>query len=217
MKLRLPMAVAISMGALTLVAYFIPVGPLAGLRLLLLTWASTLAAVALLVGIANLALVHLRRLSTFRGPWVYSLALLVAFVLVLGFGLLSLMPTGPQEFADIAAFSRDAFHFAFVFIQIPVEASLAALLVVIMVVAGARLLRARRNWSAVAFIVVSLILLLGFATINLPLLNALPGLRSWIMQVPAAGAARGLLLGIALGTITTGLRVIIGADRPYGE
>jgi hypothetical protein len=30
------------------------------------------------------------------------------------------------------------------------------------------------------------------------------------------GALRGLLIGVALGTITTGLRILIGADRPYG-
>jgi hypothetical protein len=30
------------------------------------------------------------------------------------------------------------------------------------------------------------------------------------------GGARGLLLGIALGALLTGLRVIFGVDRPYG-
>ncbi len=31
------------------------------------------------------------------------------------------------------------------------------------------------------------------------------------------GAARGIVLGVALGAITTGLRVLLGADRPYGD
>jgi hypothetical protein len=30
------------------------------------------------------------------------------------------------------------------------------------------------------------------------------------------GGARGLLLGIALGTLLTSLRVLFGIDRPYG-
>ena len=30
------------------------------------------------------------------------------------------------------------------------------------------------------------------------------------------GGARGLLIGIALGTLLTGLRVLFGVDRPYG-
>ena len=32
----------------------------------------------------------------------------------------------------------------------------------------------------------------------------------------AEGGARGLLIGIALGTLLTGLRVLFGMDRPYG-
>jgi hypothetical protein len=40
--------------------------------------------------------------------------------------------------------------------------------------------------------------------------------RPWITQVLALGGARGILIGVALGTLTTGLRVLFGADRPYG-
>jgi len=40
--------------------------------------------------------------------------------------------------------------------------------------------------------------------------------RPFIAQVMAASGARGLLLGVALGTLTTGLRILFGADRPFG-
>jgi hypothetical protein len=36
------------------------------------------------------------------------------------------------------------------------------------------------------------------------------------MNVFSTGGARGLLIGIALGVLLTGLRVIFGVDRPYG-
>jgi hypothetical protein len=42
-------------------------------------------------------------------------------------------------------------------------------------------------------------------------------IRPWIQQVLALGGARGILIGVALGTLTTGLRVLFGADRPYGD
>jgi hypothetical protein len=41
-------------------------------------------------------------------------------------------------------------------------------------------------------------------------------LRAWISQVWAAGGARGILLGVALGATATGLRVLLGTERPYG-
>jgi hypothetical protein len=63
-----------------------------------------------------------------------------------------------------------------------------------------------------------LLILLG--TAPLPLLGNIPGLsdfvRPYLAQVIAVGGARGILLGVALGTLTTGLRILFGADRPYG-
>jgi hypothetical protein len=38
----------------------------------------------------------------------------------------------------------------------------------------------------------------------------------WVTQVLALGGARGILIGVALGALTTGLRVLFGVDRPYG-
>jgi len=42
-------------------------------------------------------------------------------------------------------------------------------------------------------------------------------LRAWLTQVWAVAGARGILLGVALGAAATGLRVIMGVDRPYGD
>jgi hypothetical protein len=35
--------------------------------------------------------------------------------------------------------------------------------------------------------------------------------------VPTLAGVRGILLGVALGTIATGLRVLMGAERPYTD
>jgi hypothetical protein len=101
-------------------------------------------------------------------------------------------------------------------IQVPVEASLMAALAITLVVAGLRLLQ-RRRWDGLAVlfaISVVLFLVIGsglLAGINLPLLR---DISAFIDRLPAAGA-RGILIGIALGSLTTGLRILMGADRPY--
>ena len=41
-------------------------------------------------------------------------------------------------------------------------------------------------------------------------------IKPFVTHVLASAGARGILIGVALGTITTGLRILIGADRPYG-
>jgi hypothetical protein len=37
------------------------------------------------------------------------------------------------------------------------------------------------------------------------------------MPFPFSAGGRGILLGIALATLVTGVRVLIGQDRSYGE
>ena len=216
MKMRLPMLIAISVGAVTLIAYFVPLGPLAIVKSLLIDWAATLSAMALLLGILNLILVHIEKFASFKSGWVYSIVLLLAFIFALGMGLFPPLidltrQTGAQF--NAAQTMRDMARFMFVYIQTPIETSLTAVLAIVMILAGARLIRKRRNLSAALFILVSLVLILGLA----PLAPMLGDVREWIVQVPALAGARGILLGIALGAITTGVRIIIGVDRPYGE
>lgn len=216
MKMRLPMLIAIFVGAVTLIAYFVPLGPLEIVKSLLVDWAATLSAIALLLGILNLVLVHIEKFASFKPGWVYSIVLLLGFIFALGMGLFPpLIDMTRQANAQFNAAQtmRDMGRFMFLYIQTPIETSLTAMLGIVMIMAGARLIRKRRNLSAALFILVSLVLILGLA----PLAPILGDAREWIVQVPALAGARGILLGIALGAITTGVRVIIGVDRPYGE
>ncbi|MBI5053685.1 MAG: hypothetical protein HZB52_10520 [Chloroflexi bacterium] len=216
MKMRLPMLIAISVGAVTLIAYFVPFGPLEIVKSLLVDWAATLSAIALLLGILNLVLVHIEKFASFKRGWVYSIVLLLGFIFALGMGLfpplLDMTRQANAQF-NAAQTMRDLARFIFLYIQTPIETSLLAVLSIVMIMAGARLIRKRRNLSAALFVLVSLVLILGLA----PLVPILGDAREWIVQVPALAGARGILLGVALGAITTGLRVIIGVDRPYGE
>jgi hypothetical protein len=91
-----------------------------------------------------------------------------------------------------------------------------AVLAVVLVYACARLINRRINAFSLIFILTVLLVLVGSAMLpsgNIPLLYEL---RNWIAYVWASAGARGILLGVALGIIATGLRVLLGADRPYG-
>ena len=39
--------------------------------------------------------------------------------------------------------------------------------------------------------------------------------REWLMTVPVSAGARAMLIGIALATVTAGLRALLGQDRSY--
>jgi hypothetical protein len=92
-------------------------------------------------------------------------------------------------------------------ILVPTEISLTAILSVTLMYASVRMLRWRIDFKTILFLLTALLMLVGIGLI--------PPLGS-LIQVLAAGGARGILIGLALGTLTTGLRILFGADRPYG-
>jgi hypothetical protein len=201
-------AIAISVGLIVLLGYFVPpemtqFGFVLTLRSILVGWAVILAAAAALVGVLNLFLVHLGRMSDNRNPDRYSILLVGAFLLTLGFGLY-LTPADPTYQQIVNS------------IQVPVEASLMALLAVTLTFASFRLFQRRKGLMAIVFAISAVFfLLMGSGLLaTLQDIPAIGGVLGFFQRLPVAGG-RGILLGIALGSLTAGLRVLIGADRPY--
>jgi hypothetical protein len=209
MKNPILTAIAMAIGFIVLSGYFLQVDLLVRLRSVLVEWATILIAVALIAGVVNLFSVHWRKFTrglsagTVRSTGVYSLVLVVA----LSFTLIVAGWLGPTHPYALWIFNH---------IQLPVETSLMAILAVVLIYAGVRLFQRRLNLFTVVFLLTAVIVLL----VSGPLFGIdLPGLaelRAWIARVPAAAGARGVILGIALGIVTTGLRILSGADRPYG-
>jgi len=201
-------AIAIASGIFVLGGYFFAqkadgqASLLTNIRLTLLNWAIILAGFAIFIGILNLFQVHFNKIQKKQKGSFYSLLLILSLAITFLFGLVK---PGQMEIV-------------FTTVQLPVEASLMALLAVTLTYASIRLLRRRFNLLSVIFLVTALLILFG--TAPLPFLGDIPGISDWvrpfIAQVMAAGGARGILLGVALGTLTTGLRILFGADRPYG-
>ncbi len=101
-------------------------------------------------------------------------------------------------------------------IVVPVEASLMAILAVTLIYASIRLLRRRVDLMSIVFLAVAVIFLIVTMPTPLGALTPLQDSIAQVMGIFSKGGARGLLIGIALGTLLTGLRVLFGVDRPYG-
>ena len=198
-------AIAIGFGLIVLLGYFIPLEQLTFFRTVLLQWAIILAAVATLVGVFNLLGVHWNKIQTKKKGSIYSILLLVSLFATF---ILGLVPPGPGS-ATLQFFLNA--------IIVPAEATLMALLAVTLLYASARLLRRRADIMTFIFLGTVIVILLAAAPLPF---GKIPGLSDfilpWITQVFAAAGARGILIGVALGALTTGLRVLFGADRPYG-
>ena len=210
-KLTAPIsaAIAIGVGIVVLAGYFIP--SITNIRFILLRTGLVLSAVALIVGIINLLTVHFKKMGSDDENSGYSLILVISLIITLVVGVIDMVQTyisGQPNFQMT--------NWVFTNIQLPIETSLLAVTAVSLTYAAANILRKRMDLFSITFFFVILLVLLGSFSIPPATLPFLQIIRDWIVRVPALGGARGLLLGIALGTITTGIRILMGIDRPYG-
>ena len=193
---------AISAGIIVLLGYFLPIAPFPQLRSILSEWAVIIGGMAVLVGVFNLVAVQMERIRARQKGSGYGAILVLALVLTFFLGLLF----GPD--APLMRFSVDA-------VIVPVEASLMAILTVTLIYASIRLLRRRVDVMSVLFLVSALLFL--FLIVPTPFIpSPFDQVALQFLGMFSRGGARGLLIGIALGTLLTGLRVLFGADRPYG-
>ncbi len=203
----LPTAVAISVGVFVLLRVFLPIGLLDAMGVYFINMAVLIAAIALFLGLINVLRVHSRRILDRQPQWFFSFVLMASMLIVLAIGLPVLpgQPAGPAQ---------PAVRWIFDNIQAPLQASLSALLVFLVVTAALRLSRLRNLESAVMLLVVLLVLAGQVALGLVPLLG---DIKDWILDVPVMAGVRGILLGVALGAILTGIRLFLGVERPYGD
>lgn len=204
--------VAISVGLFILADVFISQWPgdgagirqsVNGIAYLLVSWTAIITAFALFLGFFNVITVHIHKLQSQKPEALYSGALLITLIITLTVGLLS----GPDSGGS---------RFIFSYILQPLEATFFALLALFMASAAFRAFRIR-NLETFFLVLFAVIVLLGQVPLGIYLWSEFPVIKDWILNVPTLAGVRGILLGVALGTIATGLRVLFGADRPYTD
>jgi hypothetical protein len=200
-------ALAIASGLFVLLGYageLFQLQPLVDLQVLLVDWAIVIAGMAALVGIFHLAAVQVEKFRTRQKGGIYGMLLVLSLLATLVVGVI----WGPTNlYMQLAV---DA-------IIVPVEASLMAILAVTLIYASIRLLRRRVDVMSIIFLVIAVIFLAAMMPTPFP--EQVAPIQDYVLQgmgLLSQGGARGLLIGIALGTLLTGLRVLFGVDRPYG-
>ena len=201
-------AFAIAAGVIVLLGYFFP-DQLGSLRILLLDWAVIIAGMAVLVGIYNLATVQMEKFRAGQKGGAYGILLVASLLITFLVGVL--LEPGNQSWQLYTQLTMNA-------IVVPVEASLMAILAITLIYASIRLLRRRADVMSIVFLIAAVVfLILIMPTPFGPLLgDSLNQLAIGFLGMFSGGGTRGLLIGIALGTLLTGLRVLFGIDRPYG-
>jgi len=200
MRREVPVLIAGLAGFLMVSEYFLNVAVLKTWGVEMQNWTVIIAAFALGLAAVSLVRNHSRRIAERRGEWYNSVLLLVGLFVTAISGMLSVQsPT---------------FKFIFNRMMAPLGSAFYAMVSYYLFSAAYRTFRAR-SVEATALLVAGVIVMLGRAPVGEAIWKQFPALADWIVKWPNLAGSRGVLIGAAIGTVGTGIRIILGIDRAY--
>jgi len=185
-----------------IIDYFVPHPTVSWFGETLQQWAIIVVAFSYVLGVANIARINGQKLSRRSKDWPYALPLL--------FGLGMMMSVG--IFGGVG--ERTLFNDLYIYAYTPMSGTMFALLAFFIASAAFRAFRVR-TLEAGLLAVAAIIVMLGRVPVGAEIWDKIPNISDWINNVPQMAAKRAILIGAALGAISTGLKVIIGLERNY--
>ncbi len=164
-------------------------------------WTQTIFVFTLLVGVTGMVKYHLEKVSRKKEGFGYNIVTLISIAIMALAGLIWGRQHGP-------------FVWMFENIQSPMQATIFSLLAFFVASAAYRGFKAR-NVEATLLLTAALLVMIGRVPIGDWISPYFPKIANWILDVPSMTARRGIFIGIALGSIATSLRVILGVERTY--
>ena len=193
--------------------FFVPHKPFSGLQDLLNDWVQVIAAFAIWLGVLNLLKVSGDSVYKRERGWPYSVIIIAGF---LGTSIVGFFFSGWDHFQDPGT----PFDWIYWNLYNPLSATMFSVLAFYVASASYRSFRAR-NREATLLLLAGFLVMLGRTpagdalTPFLPAGYRLSNLSDWIMNVPNKAGQRAIMIGIALGTVSTSLRLILGIERSH--
>jgi len=202
MTRKIPQIVCALFGVTLFVLYFSQHPSAKSLNLTILNeYFQIIFAFTLLVGVVSFVKINLKAVERGEDRPYRIVSLLGVFVMPL--------------LALIWGIKGDApFMWVFENIQVPMQATVFALLAFFVASASFRGFRAR-SVQATILLAAALIMLISRSSIGDMLTDEIPQFADWIRSYPSMSARRAILIGIGLGSLTTSLRVIVGIERTW--
>jgi hypothetical protein len=209
MRREVPLVLTAIVGITMIIAHFIP--PLNILKNLFEDWFFIIAAFAIYLGILNLILVNGDKIYKKQKGWLFGAVVIFGFLVITIIGIFF---SGGKSFQDPGT----PFYYIYMNLYYPLSATMFALLAFFVASASYRAFRAR-NVEATMLLGAAFILMLGRVPIgywiSTWLGHTLANAADWIMDFPQLAGQRAIMIGIALGVVSSALRVILGLERAY--
>jgi hypothetical protein len=118
-------------------------------------------------------------------------------------------------FLSAGRFTADpTYTYWFSNLYVPLDATIFSMLAFYIASAAYRAFRVRTA-EATVLLVSAVLVMMGRAPIGPAVWKEFTPITSWIMAVPNTAGMRGIIIGVALGVLSMGIRVLLGRERGY--
>jgi len=211
MRREVPLLITAIVGFTLIIVYFVPHPPFSDMRDLFADWFIVIAAFAIYLGILSLLKINVDKIYRKKSGWGFGAVTIVGFLIFVSVGL--------WEGRDFMEFGT-SYYYLYDRIYYPLMATMFSILAFFIGSASYRAFRAR-NLEATVLLLAAFFVMLGRVPIGYYLSSWLPegwrmgDMANAIMSYPQMAGQRAVMIGIALGIVSTSLRVILGIERAF--
>ncbi|KPK72564.1 hypothetical protein AMJ87_04385 [candidate division WOR_3 bacterium SM23_60] len=214
MQRTFPLVLVFVFGILGILPFIIPHPVVQNTNdFLLNVFLKILLAFALVLGLGSLLKVHMDKIKRKRENWQYSWVLIGTFIVTSIIGLFGGVDGSGILPTHIGSFSFDIWTI-YNNVEVPLGATMFALLAFFMASAAYRAFRAR-SFEATLLLISAFIVMIGVLPLGNRISPYIPSFAQWIMDVPNVAGQRGIQFGVALGAMATALKIILGIERSW--
>ncbi|SYZ74241.1 conserved membrane hypothetical protein [Candidatus Zixiibacteriota bacterium] len=213
MRREVPLIITAVVGVIFVIQYFIPHEPFNRFNSWFSDWFAIIGACAIWLGALNLMRISADKVYRRRSGWGYAAVIIASFLLIAIIGFAS-----GTHFRD----QGTGFDWLYTWVYSPLSATMFALLAFFVASASYRAFRAR-NLEATLLLLAAFFVMIGRVPvgdaigtlIHIPESLMPSKITIWIMGFINSAGQRAIMIGIALGIVSTSLRIILGIERSY--
>jgi hypothetical protein len=204
MRREIPIAICFLAGLSFILEYFIPHQSIRPIFETFRQWAIIVMAFAYVLGISNIVRINYHVIQKQGRDWIYKIVLVSGLFFMIFVGIVT-----PGKIGE-----GTIFYWVYINAYYPLQATMFALLAFFIASAAFRAFRVR-TFQASLLAITAILVMIGRVPVGEKLWAGFPDFVEWIMNVPQLAGKRAIMIGAALGAISTALKVLVGLERTY--